>query len=300
MAGVLAARLTLARPAAAPLRCYADGRHAHHWLPRVQRCPHGVCLPDDRALDLVHERLAHQGPERRQPRRRRVSVLGEQTFPFSRSRPPPKHPGAAAMSFGSRVKPRASLTRACPRRRTAPHLAPRSPCPPSSSPSPLRALTIPFLHPSRPCAERYTDFAGSGIVHCCGGTAALIGAIIVGPRQGYVKETNKSVARRPPARLPLSPVPTHLPTQPTYPTHLPRSIAPTPAPRRLGAWSRPAAGTLCHSGTVVCVLVRAQTLRAQTLRTQTLRSRGTHRSAHVPRNAWLKGTTCLGTRCRSS
>ena len=30
----------------------------------------------------------------------------------------------------------------------------------------------------------YTDYAGSGIVHCCGGISALLGAIVIGPRIG--------------------------------------------------------------------------------------------------------------------
>ena len=37
----------------------------------------------------------------------------------------------------------------------------------------------------------FVDFAGSGIVHCTGGIAALMGAIFIGPRHGKYGENGK-------------------------------------------------------------------------------------------------------------
>jgi Amt family ammonium transporter len=49
----------------------------------------------------------------------------------------------------------------------------------------------------------YRDFAGSGIVHACGGTAALMGAIIVGPRYKSEKEKVQFALELQPHSLPM-------------------------------------------------------------------------------------------------
>ena len=44
---------------------------------------------------------------------------------------------------------------------------------------------------SRQSTERTKDFAGSGVVHIVGGTGALVGAVILGPRIGRFDENGK-------------------------------------------------------------------------------------------------------------
>ena len=52
-------------------------------------------------------------------------------------------------------------------------------------------------------AQGFADFAGSGVVHLCGATAALTGAIIVGPRKGKYLKSGRSIAM-PGANLPMA------------------------------------------------------------------------------------------------
>ena len=49
----------------------------------------------------------------------------------------------------------------------------------------------------------FSDFAGSGVVHLCGATAALAGVLLLGPRLGKYKKDGTSVAI-PGANLPLA------------------------------------------------------------------------------------------------
>ena len=56
----------------------------------------------------------------------------------------------------------------------------------------LPILTVLYIAGTGLC---FQDFAGSGVVHITGGTAALVGAIMVGPRLGRFKDEDDSVNR---------------------------------------------------------------------------------------------------------
>jgi len=51
--------------------------------------------------------------------------------------------------------------------------------------------------------EGYRDFAGSGVVHVCGGTAALVGAIMVGPRYKTAADKEQFALHLQPHSLPM-------------------------------------------------------------------------------------------------
>ena len=58
---------------------------------------------------------------------------------------------------------------------------------------------VPFIG-----ALSYSDYAGSGIVHLAGATAALAGVILLGPRKGKYNSTTGAVQAIPGANLPLA------------------------------------------------------------------------------------------------